>query len=276
MAKKKTAEERRRRAAEMREQRLKLERRRKVLNIAGVSAAAALVLGLLAFAVFMEIRSRIIPGLEEFEVGSYQHVDVGERVDYAQSPPVGGDHWAYWQNCGVYPEAVTPEFGVHSLEHGAVWINYSPDLAQDQVDALVDLYSPGDYLLITPHDDLDAPIVASSWGRQITAEAADDEALQRFVALYERGTDVPEPGAACSGAISATASVVEEGLETGDMGFLGGETPMDDGSGADTGADDADGEGGEDAEGDAADEEQADGEAGNEEDAPASDAPAEE
>ncbi|MEV2276322.1 DUF3105 domain-containing protein [Nocardiopsis sp. NPDC049922] len=272
MAKKKTAAERRRRAAEMREQRLKLERRRKVLNIAGVSAAAALVLGLLAFAVFMEIRSRIIPGLEEFEVGSYQHVDVGERVDYAQSPSVGGDHWAYWQNCGVYPEAVTPELGVHSLEHGAVWINYAPDLAQDQVDALVDMYSPGDYLLITPHDDLDAPIVASSWGRQITAETADDEALQRFVALYERGTDVPEPGAACSGAVSATESVVEEGLETGDMGFLGGGGPMDDGSGADTGADED-----QDAEGDAADdEERADEESGNEEDAAASDAPAEE
>ncbi|MCY9787799.1 DUF3105 domain-containing protein [Nocardiopsis sp. EMB25] len=263
MAKKKTAAERRRKAAEMREQRLRLERRRKVLNIAGVSTAAALVLGLLAFAVFMEIRSRNIPGMEEFEVGSYEHVTVGERVDYEQTPPVGGNHWAYWQNCAVYSEPVTPELGVHSLEHGAVWINYSPDLAQDEVDALEAMYSPGDYLLISPHDgEPGAPIVASSWGRQVTAETASDEALQRFVERFERGTDVPEPGAACSGAVSATATVVEAGLESGDMSFLGGGAPMDAPAGddaADTGSGEQDAADEQDSEGDgAAEEDEAD------------------
>ncbi|WP_116243792.1 DUF3105 domain-containing protein [Nocardiopsis sp. FIRDI 009] len=263
MAKKKTAAERRRKAAEMREQRLRLERRRRILNIAGVSTAAALVLGLLGFAVFMQIRSSIIPGMEEFEVGSYEHVQVGERVDYDQTPPVGGNHWAYWQNCGVYPEPVTYELGVHSLEHGAVWINYAPDLPQDEVDTLVDMYSPGDYLLIAPHDgELDAPIVASSWGRQVTAETASDEALQRFVERFERGTDVPEPGAACSGAVSATAAEVSAGIESGNVDFLGGGAPMDapagdgaadTGSGAEDTADGQDPEGDDGAEQDGAD-----------------------
>lgn len=218
MAKKKTAEERRRRAAELRAQRLKEERRRKVLTVTGVTTAVVLVVGLLAFLIFMEFRSRSIAGVQEFEVPSYVHVQTGERVDYEHSPPVGGDHWSSWQNCGVYPEPVTPELAVHALEHGAVWINYRPDLPQDQVQILNDMYNPGDYLLVTPYEgDMDAPIVASSWGRQITAETADDENLQRFVRLYERGTDVPEPGASCSGQFSETAEEVDAMLVGGGL-----------------------------------------------------------
>ncbi|WP_150237435.1 DUF3105 domain-containing protein [Nocardiopsis quinghaiensis] len=216
MAKKKTAEERRRRAAELKAQRLREERRRKVLTIAGVTTAVVLVVGLLAFLIFMEFRSRTISGVEEFEVGSYEHVETGQRVDYEQSPPVGGNHWNAWQNCGVYPEPVAPEFAVHSLEHGAVWINYQPDLPEDQVETLNDMYSPGGYLVISPYEgEMDAPIVASSWGRQVSAETADDENLQRFVRLYERGTDVPEPGASCSGQRSETAAEVDAMISGG-------------------------------------------------------------
>ena len=155
--------------------------------------------------------------MEENAVDSYSHVDVGQRVDYEQSPPVGGDHWPSWQNCGVYAEPVTNEFGVHSLEHGAVWITYEPDLPQDEIDALDSLYSQGDYLLVSPYEgEMDAPIVASSWGRQVGAETADDQNLTRFVQRYERGTDVPEPGASCSGAVAETAAEVEEVLAEGE------------------------------------------------------------
>lgn len=214
MAKKKTAEERRRRAAELKAQRLKEERRKRAWKIAGISTAAVLVVGLLVFAVVMELRSRNIAGVEEFEGVTNNHVDMGQRVDYEESPPIGGDHWDSWQNCGVYPEPVTPELAVHSMEHGAVWINYDPELPEEEIQALNDMYNDGDYLLVTPYEgEMEAPIVASSWARQVTAESADDQNLHRYVQLYERGQDVPEPGAACSGQISETAAQVEEQLE---------------------------------------------------------------
>jgi len=221
VAKKKTAEERRQRAAELKAQRLKEERRRKILTMTGIVTAVVLVVGLIAFLVFMEVRSRSVSNVAEHEVGSYEHVETGQPVDYEQSPPVGGDHWSAWQNCGVYPEPVTPEFAVHSLEHGAVWINYEPDLPEAQVEQLTGMYSAGDYLVISPYEgEMEAPIVASSWGRQITAETADDEMLQRFVRLYERGTEVPEPGASCSGQVAETQAEVAalisgEGAEGG-------------------------------------------------------------
>lgn len=227
MAKKKSAEERRRRAAELKAQRIKEERRKRTWKIAGITTAAVLVVGLLVFAVVMEVRSRNISGVQEFEGVTNNHLPMGERVDYDQYPPAGGDHWESWQNCGVYPEPVTTELAVHSMEHGAVWINYDPELPEDEVQALNDMYNDGDYLLVTPAaEELEAPIVASSWARQITAESADDDDLQRYVQLYERGQDVPEPGAACSGQISETAPQIEEQLEGG--GQQGGEDGAED------------------------------------------------
>jgi hypothetical protein len=54
-------------------------------------------------------------------------------VDYPQSPPVGGPHNPIWQNCGFYSKPVRDEYAVHSMEHGAVWITYSPTfLVHDQ------------------------------------------------------------------------------------------------------------------------------------------------
>ncbi|QRN78963.1 MAG: DUF3105 domain-containing protein, partial [Nocardiopsis sp. BM-2018] len=152
MAKKTKAEERRARAAALREAQRKKERRAKALKITGISVAAAAVLGLLGTAIFMEFRSRNIDGVQEYAVGDFSHVEIGEVVDYDQSPPVGGQHWPSWQNCGVYGEPVTPELAVHSMEHGAVWITYDPELPEEEVQTLQNFYNPGDYLVISPYE----------------------------------------------------------------------------------------------------------------------------
>src|SRR5919106_1309524 len=67
-----------------------------------------------------------IEGVESFGKQSNDHVS--GTVPYDQTPPVGGDHAAKWQNCGFYSEPVANENAVHSLEHGAVWIAYKPGL----------------------------------------------------------------------------------------------------------------------------------------------------
>lgn len=240
MAKKTKAEERRARAAALREEQRKKERRAQALKITGISVAAAAVLGLLGTAIFMEFRSRNIDGVQEYAVDEYNHVELGQNVDYEQSPPVGGQHWSSWQNCGVYGAPVTPEFAVHSMEHGAVWITYDPELPEEEIQALQNFYNPGDYLVISPYeDDMPAPIVASSWGRQIAAESADDENLSRYVQFYERGSDVPEPGASCSGAVHQTAAEIEAELAGGGEGLEDADT--DEGAeGAEDGDADAD------------------------------------
>src|SRR5215204_1636797 len=125
---------------------------------------------------------------------------------YSESPPAGGTHNPVWQNCAYYAAPINDENAVHSLEHGAVWITYSPDLPQDQIDKLKSTAEGQDYILVSPYPGLDSPVVASSWNHQIKLDGANDPDLMRFIKNYKQGPDTPEPGASCSGGTSATAS----------------------------------------------------------------------
>lgn len=58
------------------------------------------------------------------------------EVGYAASPPTSGPHFPAWQNCGFYTEPIRDETAVHSLEHGAIWIAYDPDLDPVLVDEI--------------------------------------------------------------------------------------------------------------------------------------------
>jgi hypothetical protein len=125
---------------------------------------------------------------------------------YSESPPVGGIHNPVWQNCAYYAAPINSENGVHALEHGAVWITYSPDLPQDQIDKLKSIAEGQDYILVSPYPGLSSPVVASSWNHQIKLDGANDADLTRFIKKYKQGPDTPEPGASCSGGTSATAA----------------------------------------------------------------------
>ncbi len=138
-------------------------------------------------------------GVQTIEVASATHVDT--PVAYEQTPPVGGDHNPAWQNCGYYADPIASEFGVHSLEHGAVWITHRPDLPEDQIGVLRDRAARS-YVLVSPWEgELPAPVVASAWGKQLPFQSATDPALAQFVEFYAQGPQTPEPGAACRGGV---------------------------------------------------------------------------
>lgn len=145
-----------------------------------------------------------VVGLLTYDGLSAQHVDT--PVDYEQMPPVGGDHLSVWQDCGFYDAAVITEAGVHSLEHGAVWVTCDPDLPSGQVDVLQRLAEDNAYLLVSPMPGLPAPVVASAWGLQVQLDSADDARLPAFLVAYLQGPQNPEPGAPCSGGLPGTAS----------------------------------------------------------------------
>ena len=136
-------------------------------------------------------------GVESFSNLSRNHVE--GTVSYPQTPPVGGDPNAVWQNCGFYSAPVQNEHAVHSMEHGAVWITYQPDLSSDQVEVLRNLAHDDTYVLVSPYPDLPAPVVASAWGKQLQLDSADDPRLDQFVSAFREGPQTPEPGAPCTG-----------------------------------------------------------------------------
>src|SRR4051812_34604742 len=92
-----------------------------------------------------------IPGVETFEIESAAHMD--GAIEYPQQPPVGGPHNPVWQDCGFYDAPVGNEHAVHSLEHGAVWVTYDPDLPSAQVARLQALAAEELYLLVSPYPD---------------------------------------------------------------------------------------------------------------------------
>jgi len=143
-------------------------------------------------------------GVEDVDVGpAGQHTEAD--VDYPQSPPAGGDHNPIWQNAGFYEEPVQNETAVHTLEHGAVWITYQPDLPQEQQDAIRELVEAQTCVLASPYEGLDAPVVASAWGKQVALDGADDPDLESFIGAYLQGPQTPEPGAACTGGVGDPA-----------------------------------------------------------------------
>ncbi|HEX9370373.1 MAG TPA: DUF3105 domain-containing protein, partial [Roseiflexaceae bacterium] len=124
---------------------------------------------------------------------------VNGPVTYQQIPPVGGAHNAAWMNCGVYDQPIPNESAVHSLEHGAVWITYQPNLSAADVAQLHSLVRGHSFVLLSPYPNLPASVVASAWGVQLRASGAADPRLAQFVKTYEQGPQTPEPGASCTG-----------------------------------------------------------------------------
>ena len=165
-----------------------------VWAVVGVIVVAALA----ALAVQNIRQTADIQGVRFFTGLTANHT--AGSVTYAQTPPVGGDHSAYAQSCGIYDKPVTNENAVHSLEHGAVWITYRPDLPGADVETLRRLVRGRSHLLLSPYEGLPAPVVASGWGVQLQLTGADDARLARFIRQYERGPQTPERGADCTGA----------------------------------------------------------------------------
>ena len=120
-----------------------------------------------------------------------------DSVTYGQVPPVGGPHSPTWQTCGYYDAPIQTERGVHSMEHGAVWITYSPDLAAGGVALLKGLVEGRTHVLVSPFVGLPSAVVASAWGQQLMLPSAEDARLAEFVSYFEQGPQTPEPGAPC-------------------------------------------------------------------------------
>lgn len=165
--------------------------------VGGITVAAVALIAVLLSP--RQANVNLVDGVVTYENLSRSHSEAPQI--YAQTPPVGGVHGATWQNCGIYDAPVRNEIAVHSLEHGAVWITYRPDLPADAVEQIRALARGRSHVLISPYPDLPQPVVASAWGVQLPVDNAADPRLTRFVSTYEQGPQTPEPGAPCTGGI---------------------------------------------------------------------------
>lgn len=186
------------------QKRYKRQKMQKRLWIALGVVAAVVIVGWIGYAIYQNQQDQQLLGdVEEFDDLVATHVD--GPVEYEQNPPAGGEHDNAWQNCGYYPAPVNNENAVHSLEHGAVWVTYQPDLPIEQVQLLREKAETQSYVVVSPYpEDLPSPVVATAWENQLQLESAEDDALDAFLRTYRQGPQTLEPGASCTGGTSAT------------------------------------------------------------------------
>ena len=196
--------------ADLQAQARRAERRRGAAIIGSAVLVAAVLIGTAAFAVVREQRQERdvtaaadepIRGVRDFPGLERNHVEAA--VDYPQSPPVGGNHSSVWTNCAAYTTPVETTQSVHTLEHGAVWITYRPNLPARQVERLGELAAGNSYVLLSPFPGLSSPVVASAWGKQLRVKDAADDRLPVFVQAHAQSPEAPEPGAPCTGGAGA-------------------------------------------------------------------------
>jgi hypothetical protein len=136
-----------------------------------------------------------VPGVQKYKE-TRKHVET--TVKYPQTPPAGGDHNATPQTCQVYTEPIANEHAVHSLEHGAVWVTYRPDLPAAQVSILKAKVEGNAYRLLSPFPGLKSAVSLQAWGRQIFVDSASDSKVDKFLKAYTQGPQAPENGV-CQG-----------------------------------------------------------------------------
>lgn len=132
--------------------------------------------------------------------GTLSRNHVTTPVSYPMHPPVGGNHNPVWADCNgeVYTRQLHDENAVHSLEHGAVWVTYTPKAAKADVEALAAKVKKTPYSLMSPYENQAAPLMLSAWGRQVSVKSASDPEVDKFFADFVQGPQTPEPGASCS------------------------------------------------------------------------------
>ena len=173
-----------------------------------ILVGGAIILGVAALGILLYLslqEPEVIDGLSR-SIGLSRGHD--EEVDYAglELPPVGGIHSGIWQNCGIYEEPIQAKNAVHSMEHGAVWITYQPELPAAAVEELQDKVRGESYTLLSPFPELKSPVVLTAWGIQLELESAGDNRIEQFIDRYQQGPQTPERGASCVNGTGAPVS----------------------------------------------------------------------
>jgi hypothetical protein len=145
-------------------------------------------------------RPATIEGVVVFNRQGRGHFDDVE-FQTSELPPVGGVHSSLFQNCGIYRSPVETGMAVHSLEHGAVWITYDPELAAADVAYLETTVRDREYFLLSPYPGQPSPVILTAWGAQLEISSVHDERMDQFFARYLLGARTPERGASCDGGI---------------------------------------------------------------------------
>ena len=165
----------------------KAQRRARWLRIGGLAVGSVAVLALLWRLAAPpdtpdRIRGHSVRKLGESGTGDHTTAP----VRYDSTPPTHGPHEAQPAPCGVHPEPVPEGNQVHSLEHGAVGIQYRPDLVEvDDIRAIERLTRGFDSgVFSAPYPEMEPAIAVSSWGELMELDSLDMPAIREYIEVF--------------------------------------------------------------------------------------------
>lgn len=191
-------EERRRQRAEAEAARIRQARRDRLIRI---GMFALLAVGLFWFLFLRnraptEFNGHEVQALSQSGVG--QHPSDASTLTFATQPPVSGPHAGQPAVCGVHNTQIDDAVQVHSLEHGAVAINYDPTVDPEDIAAIEELTRGYDEnVLSAPYAGMETPLAVSAWGYLMRLDTLDEEAITGFI--DEFAGKGPEAGETCPG-----------------------------------------------------------------------------
>ena len=120
------------------------------------------------------------------------HIPTGsEAPEYKTSPPTSGNHVdpPYQQADGAYTEMPLPINMVHSLEHGRMEIQYSPDLPEEEQLELKGLYDAmHGATLLFPNDEMPYAVAATTWTNLIGCKKYEGKKTLEAIAAFGKAT----------------------------------------------------------------------------------------
>jgi hypothetical protein len=100
-----------------------------------------------------------------------------DEVEYETNPPTSGDHNPEQQADGAYAEPIRDEYVVHSLEHGRIEIQYSPDLPEEDQLALKGVFDEDPFgMLMFPNPDMPYEVAATAWTQLLGCDSYEGQA----------------------------------------------------------------------------------------------------
>jgi hypothetical protein len=128
----------------------------------------------------------------ELENEGNAHIGKGAPTpNYGTSPPTSGDHATspFQQADGAYSEMPDEKFLVHSLEHGRLQIQYSPDLPEEEQLELKGLYDTmfGGTLFF-PNEEMPYEVAAATWTNLLGCDEYEGQATLDAIRAFGKET----------------------------------------------------------------------------------------
>lgn len=126
------------------------------------------------------------------------HVPDGTPAEYNSDPPTSGPHSGTPAPCGIYRQPVPDVNQLHSMEHGAVVVQYDPALSEAEIALIEDIdWGPADEVIVAPRPGNPAPVALTSWTKRLLLDQVDVEVITAFDREFGNITS-PEGAAVCS------------------------------------------------------------------------------